>query len=373
MTRRTLLLIDDSPEDRETVRRHLRHGGGGYLLLEEETADAGLRTCREHRPDCVLLDFNLPDLDGLEFLDALAGNGGEVGVPVVVLTGQEDDSVVREALKRGAQDYLVKGNTTPAGLARVISNSVQKFAVQRELAEQRAMLEHKNRELETYTSVVAHDLRNPLGVIGMSARFLLDLIPDEPARAAERKQVELIVRAVDRTNHLVADLLDVSRIEGGGLFLERESLDPASLVREAVDLNHPMFERQKLDLRAEVEPDLPPVCLDRDQVLRALQNLLDNAAKFTDAGGSVTVRALRNGGGVGLEVEDTGAGIPAGHLPHLFDRFWQARNTDRRGLGLGLAIVKGIVDAHGGTVRVESTAGRGTVFHLGFPDADRCP
>lgn len=368
MSERTVLVVDDSAEDRAVVQRALaRSRDRVYTLREAETGDDGLAACRAEPPDCVLLDLNLPDMDGMEFLDVLSSGAAAPPVPVVLLTGVNEDTLVAAALKRGAQDYLVKGETTPVGLERAITNAMEKFAVARELTEQQRRLERKNRELEAYTSVVAHDLRNPLGAIRTSAQFLLDVVPESPEREMERQQLALIVRAVDRTNHLVADLLDVSRIEAGSLVLECDFHPAAELVREAAELHRLGPAGGRHPLAVETAASLPSICVDRDRLLRVFQNLLDNAAKFTPDGGRIALRAAPHEGGVRFEVEDTGVGIPADQLPHIFDRFWQAERTDSRGLGLGLAITHGIVTAHGGELEVESTPGEGTCFRFTLP------
>jgi signal transduction histidine kinase len=120
-----------------------------------------------------------------------------------------------------------------------------------------------------------------------------------------------------------------------------------------------------------VERDIPEVWADLDRLLQVFENLVGNAVKFTEPGGRITVGAARRGDDVLFWVADTGAGIAAEDLPHLFDRFWQARKATRRGAGLGLPIVKGIVEAHGGRIWVESTLGRGSTFFFTIPTMPR--
>jgi PAS domain S-box-containing protein len=217
--------------------------------------------------------------------------------------------------------------------------------------------------------IVAHDLRNPLNTISLSAGLLRELHPldaDTPGGSA----LEVIGRAVQRADRLIGDLLDVARIESGRLALriEPEALRP--LLEEAVRLQQPLAAEKSLALRLELPGKLPPaVSADRDRVFQVFENLLGNAIKFTPPGGQITIRAEEHGGEVRFAVADTGPGIPADELPHLFAPFWQALAAGSEGAGLGLAISRGIVEAHGGRIWAESELGRGSVFYFTLPVA----
>ncbi|WP_375754385.1 PAS domain S-box protein [Corallococcus exercitus] len=212
--------------------------------------------------------------------------------------------------------------------------------------------------------IVAHDLRAPLNVIQLSAGMLEKGLP--PGNGT-RRHLDTLQRSVQRANRLIQDLLDVARMEGGVLSVEREPLGVAPLVQEAVEQYRALAEAKPLRLVAHVPEDLPCVLADRERVLQILSNLLGNAFKFTPEGGCIALRVLPEGGQVRFEVSDTGPGIPAEDLPHIFERFWQAGPKRREGAGLGLAIVKGLVAAHGGQVGVESTPGAGSTFSFTLP------
>jgi signal transduction histidine kinase len=213
--------------------------------------------------------------------------------------------------------------------------------------------------------VVAHDLRNPLSTIMIaSGRSRRD--PPEPERRDQRA-VEAIQRAANRMNRLVQDLLDVTQMEAGRLLVARKEIPAEQIVREAIDLEGPVVSHAGLELKLDVARDLPTVSIDRDRILQVFENLIGNAAKFTPSGGRVTVGANPRDTEILFWVENTGPAIVADELPHLFDRFWQAKKSERRGAGLGLPIVKGIIEAHGGRVWVESTEGRGTTFYFTIP------
>jgi PAS domain S-box-containing protein len=215
-------------------------------------------------------------------------------------------------------------------------------------------------------AVVSHDLRNPLGTVSAAAELLIDMeLPEE----RKTEQLHIIRRASLRMNRLIEDLLDVSRIEAGGLTVEPQPTDVEPVISEAVELHALRAEDQGIELLSHVPPDLPRVLCDHDRLIQVIFNLLGNAFKHTPHGGVVTLSARPHGREVAFTVQDTGQGIAREDLEHIFDRFWQARSHGRSGAGLGLTIVKGIVEAHGGRVWVESEPGKGSAFHFTVPVA----
>ncbi|WP_257462083.1 PAS domain S-box protein [Archangium lipolyticum] len=215
-------------------------------------------------------------------------------------------------------------------------------------------------------AVVSHDLRNPLNVISLGATYLLKHLPSGTEGNSWRKQAELMRRSADRAVRLIQDLLEVARIEAGRLVVERNPEDSRRLLDEVIELHRPLAETRGLRLEREVEGALPLVLVDRSRVLQVFSNLIGNALRYTPEGGLITVGARREAGMVRFQVRDTGTGIAPESLPHLFDRYWQAKGS-REGAGLGLPIAKGIVEAHGGRIQVESQPGRGSTFSFTLP------
>ena len=224
-----------------------------------------------------------------------------------------------------------------------------------------AIAQAANRAREEVLAVVSHDLRNPLSAIAMCSRVLME---SPPATEEERLALlSTIAQSTELTNRLIEDLLDLSMIEAGRLSIERRMEHVAPIIEHVVQMFVGTALERRIALYEDVSPDLPPVLCDAGRVVQALANLVGNALKFTDAGGRVTVSAEPHEIGVVISVTDTGAGIPAEHVAHIFERYWQARGKARiRGSGLGLAIAKGIVEAHGGTIWVESVPGEGSTF-----------
>jgi PAS domain S-box-containing protein len=222
---------------------------------------------------------------------------------------------------------------------------------------------------EEVLGIVAHDLRNPLNTILLQLQLMSRA--GKQSEPCDLKGLERIRASARRMNRLIQDLLDVVRIEGNTLSQERGALSVTSLLLDVVESQQKLVSDASMSLHLDVQAELPDIWADRDRLLQVLENLIGNAIKFAEPGVDIAVGAAPKGSEVLLWVADRGAGIPAEDLPHLFDRFWQARKTDKRGAGLGLAIVKGIVEAHGGRVWVESQLGVGTTFYFTIPVAAR--
>lgn len=216
-------------------------------------------------------------------------------------------------------------------------------------------------------AIVSHDLRNPLNTIQMSTSFLLDVLDTPGADVPLVPQLQIMRRATKRANALIQDLLDVSRIEAGTLAVAEVLTSAALLLSDAALEEEPGILAKGLTLAHEWHGPDVEVAVDRSRISQLFANLVGNAVKFTPAGGKIALRGEIHATRVIFEVSDSGAGIAPEHLPHLFDRFWQATQTSRAGAGLGLFIVKGIVDAHRGTIEVLSEPGVGTRIRVELP------
>jgi signal transduction histidine kinase len=218
-------------------------------------------------------------------------------------------------------------------------------------------------------AIVSHDLRNPVGSVITAAAFLLDTLAEEVLATPQGQQVGVIHRAARRANRLLEDLMDVTRIESGGLSINVAPVDVAGLIADAAEAMAGLAEENVVELRTDAARPLPPVLADRDRILQVFANLAGNAVKFTPAGGTVTLGAACADGAVRFSVADTGPGMSAEQVERAFDRFWQAGRADRRGVGLGLSIARGIVEAHGGMLSVTSAPNDGAIFHFTLPAA----
>ncbi len=221
------------------------------------------------------------------------------------------------------------------------------------------------RAREEVLAVVAHDLRNPLALVGTSTEMIAELGDDGERR---REMLDIVRRAVKRMNALISDLLDITRLQAGHLALESEPLAVNDLFKQVAMSWTNVLAKREIALHVVFPRAELRVQADLGRISQVLDNLIGNAGKFTQTGGRVVVRAESDAhGAVRFSVADNGPGIAPDAVVRLFDRFWQARRADRRGIGMGLTICKGIVEAHGGRIWCESTPGVGTKFFFTIP------
>jgi len=219
---------------------------------------------------------------------------------------------------------------------------------------------------EDVLGVVAHDLRNPLNLIQMTAELMID----EVLPLAKRKEMlDIALRAAKQMNRLIDDLLDTVRLQAGRLSLDVEEVSVHAIMKQAEETYRPLAQRRHLHFETAAQ-DGAMVRADPARVSQIVGNLIGNAIKFSREDGSVKLRATSEDKQVVFQVVDDGPGIPPDNMSHLFDNFWQARKNDRRGVGLGLAIVKELVEAHGGKIWVESNVDHGSTFSFSLPSTD---
>jgi signal transduction histidine kinase len=393
------LLIDDDQDDYFLTRELLNEVPHGRFTLDWASAyDAGLAAICDGTHDVYLLDYRLGATSGIDLLREAQGRG--CSGPVILLTGQGHSRTDLEALDAGADDYLEKMGLTPAALERSIRYAIAQHNAEaelersvrqrtEELAKANESLRLADRRKDEFLSTLGHELRNPLAPI-LNALEILRLAGDN-AEVAERQR-ERLERQVAQMVRLVDDLLDVSRVVTGKLRLTHERVVLQEVLDAALEMSRPNIERAGLHLELEIPAE--PIHLDADRVRLAqvFSNLLNNTAKYTEAGGRVTLSVKRgmrlaapqSGEGtaaapdgtreaVAVHVRDTGIGIPPSILGQLFELFAQAHrhlNRSQGGLGVGLALVRRLVEMHGGTVSAASGGpGTGAEFVVTLPVA----
>jgi len=264
----------------------------------------------------------------------------------------------REAGAVGASDRaftLLLAQTAAAALHRARSYDAER--------EKRSNAEMLARAREDVLGVVAHDLRNPLNLIQMTAELLLD---EELPRPRKNEMLGIAIRATKEMNRLIEDLLDTVRLQSGRLSLAVEDVSVDEIIRQADETFRPLAEHRRVHLEM-AGKDGATVRADPTRVSQIVGNLLGNAIKFTPEQGSVKLRATPQDSEILFQVTDDGPGISADSVSHIFDSFWQARKNDRRGVGLGLAIAKTLVEAQGGKIWVESKVDHGSTFSFSLP------
>ena len=362
-----VLLIEDNPGDADLVRLRLVESQASVDVNCVQRLADGLASLTEKTPSVVLLDLNLPDSQGAETFRKVLQKAPDV--PVVILSGQDDEALAMKALHQGVQDYLVKGSITRSELDRAMRHAMERQALLRSLEMSRKQqLEFKNQ----FLSHVSHELRTPLTCIHQFASILADGLAGE-MNAEQRDHLQTILRSVNQLGAMVRDLLEASRAESGKIRLERRCVVMGDLIRLAVTMMRATALEKKVGLEVGVDETIPFVHGDPDRILEVLINLIENGIKFTPPDGAVTVQACRvptDPDFVCVSVSDTGCGIKADARSLIFERLYQDPNAvdnHRKGLGLGLFIAKELVNMHGGRIWVASEPGNGSTFSFTLP------
>jgi signal transduction histidine kinase len=373
-----VLLIDDDQDDFFLTREMLSEVPGGRFRLDwvPEYA-AGVEAVCSGGHDVFLVDYRLGAKTGIDLLRETRDRGRSG--PVILFTGQGHSRTDMEALDAGADDYLEKAGLTPALLDRSIrfalvqhraAAELERKVRERteELARANAALREADRRKDEFLATLAHELRNPLAPI-RNALEIMRLANDTGDTV--RRQRERLERQVSQLVRLVDDLLDVSRITTGKLRLTTEPLTIQEVLEAALDMSRSQIEKAKLTLAADVPAAPVKLHGDRVRLTQVFTNILNNAAKFTEPGGSVGLTVTPESGRVAVAIRDTGVGIPADVLPVVFALFTQvdrSLNRSQGGLGIGLALVRRLVEMHEGAVTAQSEGpGKGATFTVTLP------
>jgi signal transduction histidine kinase len=364
-----------------------------YEVLSARSGQDALRQVLRHDFAVILLDVNMPGMDGFETAEAIHQRPRSADIPIIFVTAFLADEIDRlKAYQRGAADFLF----TPV-IPQVLRAKVQVFValatkneqlkrqaeklsqrtteltatnkrLVREMEERRAA-ERKSSAKDEFLAMLGHELRNPLSAIS-SAGSLLGM-PGVGAESIARARL-IIQRQSQHLSRIVDDLLDLSRAMSGKILLSRKQLDIATLVSSCLDTFRATGRTGGYDIDAQ----LAPAWVDGDatRLEQIATNLIDNALKYTPAGGRIEITVVPIGDDVVLRVSDSGVGIAPDLLPHVFDVFVQgAISIDRSqgGLGIGLSLVRRLVELHGGTVSASSPGNSsGSTFEIRLPRTD---
>jgi signal transduction histidine kinase len=362
------------------------------LSFETVTARSGEEALRHVLTDdfaVILLDVSMPGMDGFETAETIHSRKASAATPIIFVTAYLADEINRlKGYERGAVDYLFTPIIPPvlkAKLSVFVSLAKKKLELKyqanvldartRELTsinrsleaeiKKRIIAERKNKATEEFLAMLGHELRNPLSAIN-SAASVLGLISDMQ-RAAPA--VNIIKRQIGQLTRIVDDLLDLSRVMSGKIFLSRQSLDLSKLLTSCIETLTLEGRTQQHRLNLEAEPAYAEV--DSVRMEQVITNLLDNALKYTPNGGTIDIKLETVDDQVVLSVRDSGIGIPPALLNRIFDVFVQGERTLDRphgGLGIGLPLVRQLLTLHGGSVTAHSSGeGTGSVFTVRLP------
>ncbi len=373
-----ILHIEDDPKNRLLVRKLL--AAAGHEVIEAEGGVQGIRLAREHRPDLVLVDLRMPDLDGYEVTLRLRGIQALDGVPIVAITAEGDRDT---SLAVGADGFLekpIQARRFARQIARFLGgfreSSSEPESKQLRLAGQRIVerLERKvvelsaaNAKLEEVARLrreflrnLSHELATPMTPIVGYLRLLLD---EElgPITPMQHKSLSAVQASTERLRGLIDTLLDVSGLETGRIHLYSRAYDFGAVAARAIDQTRPRFDARAIELFVEPAPAGLDAVGDPDKLQRAMVHMLDNAVKFSHEGGQVAVGIARvdhhAAASLELRIADDGPGVPEHQRSKVFDAFYQVDGSVRRahgGVGLGLAFSRRVAEALGGGVFLHS-------------------
>lgn len=414
-----VLIVDDDFVDRTHLKRILQKGEPDCHITESETVREGLAQFRDKTFDLVLLDYKLPEMDGIEMLKQLRADG-TLGTAIVMLSNSENEELALDCIRAGAHDFMLKADITPTRLKRVIVNAQSRFQLEDELkksyerARQLARSSDFNEEtdeetlenslkafvasaqneelLETnkqlalaknvaeaankakseFLASMSHEIRTPLnGVIAM-----LEVLQHSSLQPHQVEMVDLVNDSAFALLSIIDDILDFSKIEADKVELEKAPFSLVEVIERACDLLDKLAIKQGVEITVFTDPEIPENLLgDSLRLRQVLLNLGNNAIKFCTENGLVSIRAnlhtkVEDVWTVDICVTDNGIGIDDATQSKLFNAFQQADTSTTRlygGTGLGLVISRNLVELMGGEILVESSPGVGSVFTLRIP------
>ena len=354
-----ILLIDDEEIVRDSCTEILR--GEPYEVATAADGADGLERMREFRPDLVVVDLKMPGLSGLEVLERI--HQADPTLVPIVITGYATVSSAVEAMKRGAYDFLPKP-FTPEEFRLIVRRGAEKRAL---VLETLALRRERELLREHFAAIVAHELKAPLAAIQQN----IYVLERELAATATEAQRARLGRVKARVADLL-QLIDTWRRGAEDLEAVKARFAPVPVclpVEKAVESLATQAARKAVDLVVSVPEPSPVVQGDQGTLTQVLVNVIGNAIKYSRDGGRVTVTATGEDDAVLIAIADAGIGIAPDDLPHIFDAFYSAQPgaAGERGSGLGLAVSRRIIEAHGGTIAVQSTPGTGSTFVITLP------
>ena len=393
-----ILIVDDNAHDRGALKRYLRSLDGiECCFAEAPTIEDALNIIADFKPHCILLDYQLTDGTGLEFIEMLHEQVPHGTYPIVMFTATGNEVIAVEAMKAGVQDYLVKGKASAEIMTRAVRDAIyrsetrrivdaqrvelqqlyeesrvasaRKDEILRELQQAKMEAEAANSAKDEFLAALSHELRTPLTPI-LSVVSAMD--PETMERSEMVEVFRMIQRNIELEARLIDDLLDLTRISKGKLRLDLHPLKVEASLQSTIAICAPEFARKKVQLETSLGAPDAKVVADAARLQQIFWNILKNAIKFTPAGGRVSVGTrFSKDDQVEIWITDTGMGIDPDVLPRIFQPFEQGDRLVTRkfgGLGLGLAITKALVDVHGGHITAESSGPNcGATFRVHLP------
>ena len=355
-----ILIIDDE----EIVRDSCIHilAKGNYKIVTAQNGEEGLEILESFKPDLALVDLKMPGLSGYEVLDRI--HEYDPTIVTIVITGFATVDAAVESMKRGTYDFLPKP-FKPDELRLIVQRGLER----RELVLETISLRREKEMLrEQFAAIVSHELKSPLGAVQQSMYGLASDLEDKLSNEQKNKIKHLQTRIADLiklvNTWLRAISVDISTI--------RDNFEPtaiADITSKAIENVQQQAVRKDITIETSIEKDLEPINGNEVTLVEALVNIIGNAVKYTPMGGHIYVNAREEEDNICIEIKDDGVGIAAEDIPHIFDDFYvgKTKPEEERRSGVGLAITKRIIDAHDGSISVDSELGKGSTFTVHLP------
>lgn len=369
-----ILIVDDRPENLLVLEELLQQPGRTFIRAT--SGNEALRNVLKYPIGLILLDVQMPDMDGFEVVSLLKANPATRDIPVIFLTAiNKEEKYVLKGLEGGAIDYLYKPLNPAITKAKIqvfeqlYQSQFQIKKTNRELTDLNGKLNDLNEQKNYLLGMAAHDLRNPVAVISQTSEILL-LELEKSLTPEQVRFIENIQRSSHYMLHLLEDLLDVSKIEAGKLSLNIRLTDIHDLIVSSTELNGHLAEKKNIRIERREDIQTLHVYLDPVKIEQVINNLLSNAIKFSPAGTTIHMEATEDNNQLMVRIQDAGPGIPEHEKKKLFKAFQTTSvqaTAGEKSTGLGLMISERIIRAHGGTIGVDSVPGRGSAFYFQLP------
>lgn len=373
-----VLFLDDEENILNSLKRLFI--SESYGIAVTTSAEEAMNIIGREKIKVVISDQRMPHITGVEFLTKVKEKNPDI--MRILFTGYTDLQAAEDAINIGEVYRFINKPWNGPDLKASVQEAIKHYDLMVENKDLIEITEKKNKELEDlnlklsamfekqreFTSVVSHELRTPLA----SIKAAIDIVMSETSGTLSADQNNFLNKAkvnVDRLKRLINDILDLSKLESGRIEMKPQPNDVNKLIQEVIQVNNPAAQKENLFLKSEIDLNLPEAVFDTDRISQVLNNLVNNAIKFTKTGG-IVIRAVNHDHKLEVIVEDTGPGIEKSDIPKLFEKFQQledAAKCEKGGTGLGLAICKEIIHQHKGKIWVESEITKGSRFCFWLP------
>jgi two-component system sensor histidine kinase/response regulator len=358
-TKSKILIIDDEEVVLDSCTQILK--GSGYQIATAPDGTKGLLLLQEFLPDLVFVDLKMPGISGFEVLDKI--HEFDPTIVTVVITGFATVSSAVDAMKKGAYDFLPKP-FTPDEFRLITRRGIER---RRLVLEAIALRREKELLREQFASIVSHELKAPLSAVQQNL-FALEFELSNLLNESQKEKLERIKTRIDELLKLINSWLRVISVDIEKLKEGFTRIDVTIPIRNALESIETLAARKNIEVVTSFDTQLPQIIGDALSLSEVFVNIISNAIKYSPDGSKVHLKTGQQGDAILVSVKDGGIGISPEDMPHIFEGFYRGQSGKATaGHGIGLAVSRQIVDAHGGSITVDSELGKGTTFVVGLP------